>query len=231
MADPTDEELMVMFQNGNTCAFERLFERYRVPVFNFLFRLLHYQRESAEDVLQDIFVKLAKAKDLYDPRLRFRTWFFTIARNHGLNHLRSRASVNAMKTISLDAMAEATESRGAQEVSGKDDTFGDIALKDNLVLLERTIDRLPEPARDIFLLHALEGLPHDEIARTLQMNPATVRTHYHRARVQLCRLLAENEASCASPRGISGAAKRNSAVALAEIHGYSATTDKSGEGE
>lgn len=193
MADPTDEELMVMFQNGNTCAFERLFERYRVPIFNFLMRLLHYQRESAEDVLQDIFVKLAKAKDLYDPRLRFRTWFFTIARNHGLNHLRSRASVNARKNISLDGMAEATESRPAREVSGKNDTFGDIAAKDNLARLERTIDRLPAPARDIFLLHALEGLPHDEIAQTLQMNPATVRTHYHRARAQLCRWLAENK--------------------------------------
>lgn len=192
MTDLTDEALMVMFQTGNPCAFERLFERYRIPLFNFLFRLLHCQRESAEDVLQDIFIKLARARDLYDPRAPFRPWLYTIARNHGLNHLRSRAAAGAKNTVSFDAMSESTPDQPAHELAGRDDTFGAVAAKDDQARLERTIDRLPPPAREIFLLHAVEGLPHEEIAQVLQMNPATVRTHYHRGRAQLCRWLAGN---------------------------------------
>lgn len=195
MADLSDEELMVMFQQGNSAAFERLFERYRVPLFNFLLRLLHFKRESAEDVLQDIFVKLAKARDMYDPRSRLRPWLYAIARNHGLNHLRSRAAACAQQNVSLDALAEPTDERPGRELAGRDDTFGAVAAQDDQARLERTIDRLPEPARDIFLLHALEGLPHEEIAQALQMNPATVRTHYHRARAQLCRWLAEGNST------------------------------------
>lgn len=193
VADLTDEELMVLFQQGDSGAFERLFERYRIPLFNFLLRLLHNQRESAEDVLQEIFVKLARARELYEPRSPLRPWLFTIARNHGLNHLRSRAAVAAQKNVSFDALAEPTSDRPGRELAGRDDTFGAIASKDDQERLEQTIGRLPPPARDIFLLHALEGLPHEEIAQVLQMNPATVRTHYHRARAQLCRWLAGGE--------------------------------------
>ena len=191
MTDLTDEELMVMFQQGNTAAFERLFERYRLPLFNFLLRLLHFQRESAEDVLQEVFIKLAKARELYEPRSPFRPWVYTIARNHGLNHLRSRAVASAQKNISFDELTEPTSDRPGRELAGKDDTFKAIASKDEVGRLDQIIDRLPSPAKEVFLLHAVEGLPHEEIAKVLDLNPATVRTHFHRARAQLCRVLAQ----------------------------------------
>lgn len=191
MADLTDEELMVLFQQGNAGAFERLFERYRLPLFNFLLRLLHFQRESAEDVLQDVFIKLAKAKDLYDPRSLFRPWVYTIARNHALNFLRTRAVVSERKNISFDEMTDPTADRPGRELAGRgDDPFDALASKDEISRLERMIGCLPSPAQEVFLLHAVEGLPHEEIAQVLEMNPATVRTHFHRARAQLCRLLA-----------------------------------------
>ncbi len=191
MADLTDEELMVMFQQGNAAAFERLFERYRLPLFNFLLRLLHFQRESAEDVLQEVFIKLAKARELYEPRSPFRPWVYTIARNHGLNHLRSRAVASAQKNISFDELTDPTSDRPGRELAGKDDTYKTIASKDEVGRLDRIIDRLPSPAKEVFLLHAVEGLSHEEIAKVLELNPATVRTHFHRARAQLCRILAQ----------------------------------------
>lgn len=191
MADLTDEELMVMFQQGNAAAFERLFERYRLPLFNFLLRLLHFQRESAEDVLQEVFIKLAKARELYDSRSPFRPWVYAIARNHGLNHLRSRAVASAQKNISFDELTDPTSDRSGRELAGKEDTFKAIASKDEVSRLDRIIDRLPSPAKEVFLLHAVEGLSHEEIAKVLELNPATVRTHFHRARAQLCRVLAQ----------------------------------------
>jgi RNA polymerase sigma-70 factor (ECF subfamily) len=191
MTDLTDEELMVMFQQGNTAAFERLFERYRLSLFNFLLRLLHFQRESAEDVLQEVFIKLAKALELYEPRSPFRPWVYTIARNHGLNHLRSRAVASAQKNISFDELTDPTSDRPGRELAGKEDTFKAIASKDEVGRLDRIIDRLPSPAKEVFLLHAVDGLSHEEIAKVLELNPATVRTHFHRARAQLCRILAQ----------------------------------------
>jgi RNA polymerase sigma-70 factor (ECF subfamily) len=191
MTDLTDEELMVMFQQGNTAAFERLFERYRLSLFNFLLRLLHFQRESAEDVLQEVFIKLAKARELYEPRSPFRPWVYTIARNHGLNHLRSRAVASAQKNISFDELTDPTSDRPGRELAGKEDTFKAIASKDEVGRLDRIIDRLPSPAKEVFLLHAVDGLSHEEIAKVLELNPATVRTHFHRARAQLCRILAQ----------------------------------------
>jgi RNA polymerase sigma-70 factor (ECF subfamily) len=162
VADLTDEELMVMFQQGNAAAFERLFERYRLPLFNFLLRLLHFQRESAEDVLQEVFIKLAKARELYEPRSPFRPWVYTIARNHGLNHLRSRAVASAQKNISFDELTDPTSDRPGRELAGKDDTYKTIASKDEVGRLDRIIDRLPSPAKEVFLLHAVEGLsPRD----------------------------------------------------------------------
>jgi RNA polymerase sigma-70 factor (ECF subfamily) len=191
MSDLTDEALMVLFQQGNAGAFERLFERYRLPLFNFLLRLLHFQRESAEDVLQEVFIKLAKARDLYEPRSLFRPWVYTIARNHGLNHLRSRAVASAQKNISFDELTDPTSDRPGRELAGKDDTFKSIASKDEVGRLDRIIARLPSPSKEVFILHAVEGLSHEEIAKVLELNPATVRTHFHRARAQLCRLLAQ----------------------------------------
>lgn len=144
--------------------------------------------------MQEIFIKLAKGRDLYDPRSPFRPWIYTIARNHGLNHLRSRAAAGALNTVSFDAMTASAPDRPAHELAGRDDTFGTVAAQDDQDRLERTIDRLPAPGREVFILHAVEGLPHAEIAQVLEMNPATVRTHYHRARAQLCRwLVAEGE--------------------------------------
>lgn len=190
MADWTDEELMGLFQRGNAAAFERLFERYRVPLFNFLLRMMRFQWASAEDVLQEVFVKLARGRDLYDPRARFRPWLYTIARNHALNHLQSRAVLRAQQTVSLDAMREPAGGHSAREPAGPADTFQAVASKDAMGRLDRTIARLASPAREIFLMHAVDGLSHEEIALVLAMNPATVRTHFHRARAQLCRLLA-----------------------------------------
>jgi len=191
MPDLTDEELMVSFQQGDAAAFERLFERYRVPLFNYLLRLLSYQRESAEDVLQNIFIKLARSRDLYDSRAPFRPWIYTITRNHGLNHLRSRAAVKARMTVSADEeLIGPSGERSAHEWAGPDDTFGAIASREEGCRLMRIIERLTSPAKEIFLLRAVDGLSHEEIARMLNLNPATVRTHFHRARAQLCRLLA-----------------------------------------
>lgn len=182
---------MTMFQQGDTAAFERLFERYRCPVFNFLYRLLNHRRESAEDILQNIFIKLARFPELYDPTFRFRPWLYAIARNHGLNHLRSSAFRHEQQAVSFDDLYPPEMPRLPGIGAGPSPPSAVLVSRDEQVRLERMIDRLTSPAHEIFLLRAVDHLSHDDIADIVRMNPVTVRTHYHRARARLAQWLIE----------------------------------------
>jgi RNA polymerase sigma-70 factor (ECF subfamily) len=175
MRDFTDEELMVMFKNGNTAAFDLLFDRYRAALFNFLFRMLGRMREPAEDLFQEIFMKVFKGRDFYEPTGKFSTWLYTIARNHCLNHIKSIEYQKNKGMVPLESVDEP----GTEE---KDETKSREDLHEEL---ERAISSLPEQYRDVFLLREVEGLSHEEISRILNMNESTVRSSFHRARKQL----------------------------------------------
>ena len=185
MNDMPDEELMARFQAGNVAAFELLFEKYRGPVFSFLCRMLDGQREAAEDLMQEIFMKLLNARDLYEPRARFSTWLFAIARNHCLNHLRSRRYAQAQHTVSLNAAEHGQDDvpappRGAGAAPDTGLRRAEVAAR-----MEEAVRALPDAYREVFLLRAVEGHSHNQTAQILGMNPATVRIQYHRARLML----------------------------------------------
>jgi RNA polymerase sigma-70 factor (ECF subfamily) len=182
--DVSDEELMLRTQRGNVHAFELLFERYRSRVFGFILRMLNGQRQEAEDLMQDIFIKLFKAREMYEPRAKFATWLFTIVRNHCLNFVRSRTYLQARKTVSLEGGEAPPIERVASPESGQ----GRAGAAEIDERLERAIRSLPEMYKDVFLLRAVDGFSHDETARILGLKPATVRTHFRRARLMLVRL-------------------------------------------
>ena len=182
MKKTSDKELMMSFVQGDTAAFDLLFERYRNPLFNFIFRMLG-DRESAEDLLQDVFIKVFEGRDFYEPRAEFSTWIYTVTRNHTLNLIRSKKYEESRKTVSYEENPE-------RYSSGKnpDRTNGNNSKdekRQQAETLEKAISELPEEYREIFLLRAVEGLSHDEIGSVLDMNTATVRTKYHRARQML----------------------------------------------
>ncbi len=178
MADVADEELMLQAQRGNAHAFELLFERYRARVFGFILRMLNGRRQEAEDLMQDIFVKVFKAKEMYEPRAKFSTWLFTVVRNHCVNFVRSRAYLQAQRTVPLEPSDEL-------EAAATTRSLGTPRQSDAGERLEQAVRSLPEMYREAFLLRAVEGLSHDETARVLGVNPATVRTQFRRARLML----------------------------------------------
>lgn len=174
-----------MFQAGNSMAFDLLFDKYRTPVFNFIYRMLNSDRTAAEDLLQNIFIKIADAKDYYEPRSKFSTWLFTITRNHCLNFLKSRNFIHKRNTVSLDARAEDCGSSLADILPTAEEAHKTVEQNETVRILEENIYSLPEKYRELFLLHAVEGLSHEEIAAILKTNAATVRTNYRRARLLL----------------------------------------------
>lgn len=184
MADLSDNELMVRFQQGNVHAFELLFERYRGPVFSFIYRMLGRERSAAEDLLQEIFVKLSRAKEFYEPKAKFSTWLFTITRNHCLNFINSRAYSEGKRTISFD-VDQAIPPEFLQTPASAQGEPTEMERREQQEILEEAICSLPGGYRDVFILRAVQGFSYDDIAGILNINPPAARTTYHRARLML----------------------------------------------
>jgi len=185
MKEISDEDLMAMYQNGNNMAFDLLFDKYRAPVFNFIYRMVNGDRTAAEDLLQNIFLKIAEASEYYQPKSKFSTWLFAIARNHCLNFLKSRHAIKQKNTVSMENRSDNTESTLGEQLPAKEDTGKAVQNKEMLDILDANISALPEKYRELFLLHAVEGLPFGEIAAITRVNAATARTNYRRARLLL----------------------------------------------
>src|SRR2546430_2341228 len=103
----TDEELLAAYQQGDPEAFESLLPRYRAPLFTFLLRMLG-DREKAEDLAQETFLRIVTGASDWEHRARFQTWLFTIARNLCVDHPPRSSLLLALAYGELDA-ARATE--------------------------------------------------------------------------------------------------------------------------
>jgi RNA polymerase sigma-70 factor, ECF subfamily len=182
-----DADLMLRVQRGDLDAFETLVNKYRQPVFNFIYRSLP-EREEAADLAQAVFVQAWKAAPRYQVRSRFTTWLFTIARNLCLNELRRRGR---HPVESLDAPIEGTDASRQRELA---DTRSR-GVTDSVLVheLEARVDEavadLPEAQRTALLLFKDEDLAYDEIGRVLGVSVSATKSLIHRARETLKRRL------------------------------------------
>ncbi len=108
MSEQADEDLMVAYQKGEARAFEVLLSRHRKPVFNFILRFVG-DRETAEDLLQESFMRVIKGAEAYKRQAKFTTWLYTIARNLCVDQSRRRKH---RKHASLDAPMDSTDDSG-----------------------------------------------------------------------------------------------------------------------
>jgi RNA polymerase sigma-70 factor, ECF subfamily len=167
------EDVRHLLQKGRFReALEQLLDLYETKVFRMALVFLK-DRARAEEVTQDIFLKLWQALPDYDNRAAPSTWLYTIARNTCLSALRADSY---RKALPLDAAAEP------------------VAPTSNLVAdleLAQCIDRLPEAQRHVVTLFYLEERQVDEVARMLGLPEGTVKSHLHRARVALAAMIQE----------------------------------------
>jgi RNA polymerase sigma-70 factor, ECF subfamily len=172
---PEDVEALLQ-KHRYRLAFERLVELYEVKVFRMAVMFLK-DASRAEEVAQDIFLKLWQVLPAYDGRAAPSTWLYTIARNTCLSALRSEAH---RKTRPLDSIAEPA----APEVARGSDCL-------NRIELARCLERLPQIQRDVITLFYLQEKSVDEVARMLDLPEGTVKSHLHRARLALAAMIKE----------------------------------------
>ncbi|MDX2206587.1 MAG: sigma-70 family RNA polymerase sigma factor [Gemmatimonadales bacterium] len=183
--DLTDQEVVKLAVLGREAAYRELIRRYQRPVFSLIYRMVR-DRELAEDLAQETFVKVLNAIESYRPEYKFSSWIFKIANNASIDHLRRRS----LDTLSLDGSphaesSEAIEATRLQISDSSEDPLAEVANQELGVLIERAIGELRPEYRSCILLRHVEGRPYEEIAEILDLPLGTVKTYIHRARNEL----------------------------------------------
>ena len=175
-----DARLMLAFKAGDRRAFDELFARYTPRLHGFLTRMVR-DRARAEELTQDVFIRLYTAAERYEARTRFSTYVFGIAHNLALNHL-ARAWRQREQALGDRVPEPATEAAGPAE---------QLDAARAHAALERALGELPERQRAALLLRAHEGMGYDEIAAALGTSVPSVKSLLHRARETLLERLGE----------------------------------------
>jgi RNA polymerase sigma-70 factor (ECF subfamily) len=181
--DP-DVRLMIQVRTDIAGAFETLVERYQNRLVGILFHLVG-NREEAEDLCQEVFLRIYKARKGYRARAKFSTWLFTIANNLALNYLRSKGrSPNvAVGSKSTDSQAVASI---AHQLAGREGTPSAQMRQTELADLVRdALAILNEDQKLAVLLNKFEEMSYAEIADVMGRSPAAVKSLLARARNQL----------------------------------------------
>jgi RNA polymerase sigma-70 factor, ECF subfamily len=181
--DLPDETVMERVAGDDVAAFDLLFRRHRRGVFSFTFRMVG-NAATAEDLTQECFLRVWRARERYQPTAAFRTWLFTIARRLALDELKRRQ----LNPIALAAESTEDDFTGAAEpVSGVDPRHPqEIVMARELVrVLDRALRELPEEYREAAILRDVEGLGYEEIAQVLGCPLGTVKSRLNGARKRL----------------------------------------------
>ena len=184
-SEKSDKELVRLSRRGDERAARELVHRFERPVFSIVYRMVR-DRELAEDLAQDAFVRTFNHLDRYDSRYKFSSWLFKIAYNLTVDHLRKRE----LQTISVhgapDAVtAERQEATSLTLQSEEESPDDRIVAKELAGELEEAIAGLREDYRTAILLRHVEGRPYEEIAEIMDIPLGTVKTYIFRARREL----------------------------------------------
>jgi len=183
-----DPRVVQSFLDGDARAFTELVMRYQTRLLNFVYRTIG-DRERAEDLVQEVFVRVYRHLHRFDQTKKFSTWIYTIASNLAKNELRNR-SRNPLVLFQAIRKQFESDSRPLQfeDTSARpDDLFRKRHLKE---MVEWAVAQLPEHHRVVFVLRELEGKSYEEIADITGCNLGTVKSRLNRARGNFAAVIA-----------------------------------------
>jgi RNA polymerase sigma factor (sigma-70 family) len=174
----TDEALMTAVREGDLAKLGQLFERYHVPLFEFLSRVTG-DRQVAEDLVQDIFVRILKYRATFRDGGNFETWVYRIARNARADYFRTRS---ALAPIADEALERPDQGPGPVRLFEAD--------RDR-ARLKRALLILREDKRELIVLARFQGMKHERIAEMLGIDVGAVKVRIHRALKELRQIFVE----------------------------------------
>jgi RNA polymerase sigma-70 factor (ECF subfamily) len=164
----TDEDLMEAVKNGDLRQSAPLFDRYHKPIFHFLARMTG-DAETAEDLTQNVFLRMLKYKKTYKEGHSFRSWIYQIARNEFSDHY-YQASRTLSSRLKPEAVSDRLEdSRESQEQEHRER------------ILHESMERLPQDQRELLVLTRFQRMKYEEVAEILDTTVANIKVKVHRA--------------------------------------------------
>jgi len=182
-----DGQIVMRHLAGEPQAFGTLVDRYQTRLLNFVNRTIG-DRERAEDLVQEVFIRVFRHLHRFDQTKKFSTWIYTIASNLAKNELRNRSRnpLVLFQTIKKNWEADHRPLQFEDTTARPDDLYRKRFLKD---AVDHCVQRLPEHHREVFVLRELEGKSYQEIAEITGCNLGTVKSRLNRARNSFAQLI------------------------------------------
>ena len=183
-----DSGVVTAFLGGEERAFEELVVRYQTRLLNFIYRTVG-DRERAEDLVQEVFIRVYRHLHRFDRSKKFSTWVYTIASNLAKNELRNRSRnpLVLFQTVKKNWQDEDRPLEFEDSSTRPDDMYRKRHLRQ---VVEESVAKLPEHHRDVFVLRELEGKSYEEIAEITGCNLGTVKSRLNRARNSFAEIVA-----------------------------------------
>jgi RNA polymerase sigma-70 factor, ECF subfamily len=187
----SDVQLMLDVKAGDDASFNLLLQKYRTPLINFLYRMVR-DTATAEDLAQEVFLRVYRARKQYSPSAKFTTWLFRIATNLALNSVRDNR--HRQMDVSIDAPVE--EDEAPLQLPAREMRIDEHMIeRDRADFIRQAIASLPEKQRVAVLLHKYEEMDYAEIAKILECSESALKSLLFRAyetlRVQLVPLVSQ----------------------------------------
>jgi RNA polymerase sigma-70 factor (ECF subfamily) len=174
-----DSAIMLELSAGNMSGFDFLIQKYRKPIINFMYRMVHNQA-VAEELAQEVFLRVYRSRETYRAEARFSTWLYRIATNLGVNYARDTRHERTASTIYLDE----TDSETGTTPDVADSTPGAEAAmlrRERLNAIREHVLALPERQRTAVLMHKYEGMDYKQIGDVLKLSESATKSLLFRA--------------------------------------------------
>jgi len=179
-----DLSLLDQFRKGDTNAFNGLIEKYYTKVLNLVYRFYGCERHEAEDIAQEVFLRVYRGLERFEGRSSFFTYLYRVTMNLCLKKRPNRWREAPSEMNESAAMETPMFQKKVESVEG------DLLQKEQARVVREVVLSLPEEQREVVLLSRFHDMPYEEIARTLHLSLAAVKSRLHRARLTLKERLA-----------------------------------------
>ena len=171
-----DSELMLRVRAGDQASFSLLLERHRSPVIHFLYRMVQNQA-VAEELAQEVFLRVYRSRETYEPTAKFTTWLFRIATHLALNWIRDNRYSRNQESLDEEIVEGAV-----RQVSDRLPTVEQRMVRDSrMAEIRQAIETLPAKQRAAVMMHKYEELEYSQIARILECSESAVKSLLFRA--------------------------------------------------
>src|SRR5271156_5275226 len=174
-----DSAIMLELSSGNMSGFDYLIQKYRKPIINFMYRMVHNQA-IAEELAQEVFLRVYRSRETYRAEARFSTWLYRIATNLGVNHARDTRHERTASTIYLDE----TDSETGTTPDVADSTpsaEANMLRRERMNAIRQHVLALPERQQTAVLMHKYEGMDYKQIGEVLKLSESATKSLLFRA--------------------------------------------------